>query len=156
MFRRVADALAEPDRGYGADDEQVKETAQRFFEIMATLEYLPNSPTLMNAGTGTGTLSACFVLPLADSMEGIMGAAHDAAMVQKFGGGTGFALSETAPEGRPHQDNTRQGVRPHRCAQASVFRLHPRNTRRQTGRRKHGRYGCPPPGHPGIHRLQAG
>ena len=99
MFRRVADALAEPDRGYGADDEQVKETAQRFFEIMATLEYLPNSPTLMNAGTGAGTLSACFVLPLADSMEGIMGAAHDAAMVQKFGGGTGFALSELRRKG---------------------------------------------------------
>ena len=99
MFRRVADALAEPDRRYGANDEQVKETAQRFFEIMATLEYLPNSPTLMNAGTGAGTLSACFVLPLSDSMEGIMGAAHDAAMVQKFGGGTGFALSELRRKG---------------------------------------------------------
>ena len=99
MFRRVADALAEPDRQYGATDEQVEETAQRFFEIMATLEYLPNSPTLMNAGTGAGTLSACFVLPLTDSMEGIMGAAHDAAMVQKFGGGTGFALSELRRKG---------------------------------------------------------
>ncbi len=99
MFRRVADALAEPDRRYGANDQQVRETAQRFFEIMATLEYLPNSPTLMNAGTGAGTLSACFVLPLSDSMEGIMGAAHDAAMVQKFGGGTGFALSELRRKG---------------------------------------------------------
>ena len=99
MFRRVADALAEPDRQYGATDEQVEETAQRFYEIMATLEYLPNSPTLMNAGTGAGTLSACFVLPLSDSMEGIMGAAHDAAMVQKFGGGTGFALSELRRKG---------------------------------------------------------
>ena len=99
MFRRVADALAEPDRRYGATDEQVEETAQRFYEIMATLEYLPNSPTLMNAGTGAGTLSACFVLPLTDSMEGIMGAAHDAAMVQKFGGGTGFALSELRRKG---------------------------------------------------------
>ena len=99
MFRRVADSLAQPDRNYGADDEQVTKTAQRFFELMATLEYLPNSPTLMNAGTGAGTLSACFVLPLADSMEGIMGAAHDAAMVQKFGGGTGFALSELRRKG---------------------------------------------------------
>ena len=99
MFSRVADALAEPDRRHGADDEKVNKTAKQFFEIMATLEYLPNSPTLMNAGTGAGTLSACFVLPLADSMEGIMGAAHDAAMVQKFGGGTGFALSELRRKG---------------------------------------------------------
>ncbi len=99
MFRRVANALAEPDRRYGANEEQVRETADAFFRCMASLEYLPNSPTLMNAGTGAGTLSACFVLPLTDSMEGIMGAAHDAAMVQKYGGGTGFALSELRQKG---------------------------------------------------------
>ncbi len=100
MFRRVADALAEPDgRKYGKSPAQVKAVADEFYRAMASLEYLPNSPTLMNAGTGAGTLSACFVLPLTDSMEGIMGAAHDAAMVQKFGGGTGFALSEIRPKG---------------------------------------------------------
>ncbi len=101
MWRRVADALAEPDRKYGKSPAQVKETAEQFYRAMASLEYLPNSPTIMNAGTGAGTLSACFVLPLTDSMEGIMGAAHDAAMVQKFGGGTGFALSEIRPKGAP-------------------------------------------------------
>ena len=69
--------------------------------MMASLKFLPNSPTMMNAGTGAGTLSACFVLPLTDSMEGIMRAAHDAAMVQKFGGGTGFALSELRPKDSP-------------------------------------------------------
>ncbi|MSQ35183.1 MAG: adenosylcobalamin-dependent ribonucleoside-diphosphate reductase [Dehalococcoidia bacterium] len=100
MFRRVADALAEPDgRKYGRSPAQVRSVADEFYRAMASLEYLPNSPTLMNAGTGAGTLSACFVLPLKDSMEGIMGAAHDAAMVQKFGGGTGFALSEIRPKG---------------------------------------------------------
>ena len=70
-----------------------------FLEIMQSLEFLPNSPTLMNAGTGQGTYSACFVLPLEDSMEGIMKAATDAAMVQKFGGGTGFSLSKIRPRG---------------------------------------------------------
>ena len=99
MFRRVAKALAAPELSYEKTPEEVAEIEEGFFRIMASLEYLPNSPTMMNAGTGAGTLSACFVLPLQDSMEGIMGAAHDAAMVQKFGGGTGFALSELRPRG---------------------------------------------------------
>jgi len=99
MFRRVAKALAAPEFKYEKTPSEVAAIEERFFEMMASLEYLPNSPTMMNAGTGAGTLSACFVLPLTDSMEGIMGAAHDAAMVQKFGGGTGFALSELRPTG---------------------------------------------------------
>ena len=99
MFRRVAKALAAPELKYEKTPGEVADIEESFFQIMASLEYLPNSPTMMNAGTGAGTLSACFVLPLTDSMEGIMGAAHDAAMVQKFGGGTGFALSELRPTG---------------------------------------------------------
>lgn len=99
MFRRVASALATPDAAYGASKAEVARIENEFYQAMATLEYVPNSPTLMNAGTGQGTLSACFVLPLEDTMEGIMKAAHDAAMVQKFGGGTGFSLSEIRPSG---------------------------------------------------------
>ena len=99
MFRRVARALAAPEFKYEKTPDEVAAIEESFFQMMASLEYLPNSPTMMNAGTGAGTLSACFVLPLKDSMEGIMGAAHDAAMVQKFGGGTGFALSELRPKG---------------------------------------------------------
>ncbi len=99
MFRRVAKALASADADYGASAAEVEQLENEFYEAMAALEYVPNSPTLMNAGTGQGTLSACFVLPLEDTMEGIMKAAHDAAMVQKFGGGTGFALSEIRPSG---------------------------------------------------------
>jgi ribonucleoside-diphosphate reductase alpha chain len=99
MFRRVAKALAAPEFKYEKTPDEVAQIEEGFFQMMASLEYLPNSPTLMNAGTGAGTLSACFVLPLHDSMEGIMGAAHDAAMVQKFGGGTGFALTELRPKG---------------------------------------------------------
>ena len=101
MFIRVAKALAKPEKSYGLDDIGVKQIENLFYQSMASLEFLPNSPTLMNAGTGAGTLSACFVLPLTDSMEGIMKAAHDAAMVQKFGGGTGFSLSEIRPTGTP-------------------------------------------------------
>jgi ribonucleoside-diphosphate reductase alpha chain len=99
MFRRVAKALAAPEHNYEKTPDEVAIFEQDIYQMMARLEYLPNSPTLMNAGTGAGTLSACFVLPLNDSMEGIMDAAHDAAMVQKFGGGTGFALSELRPTG---------------------------------------------------------
>lgn len=101
MFIRVAKALTKPEKDYGLNDSQMKKIENLFYQSMASLEFLPNSPTLMNAGTGAGTLSACFVLPLSDSMEGIMKAAHDAAMVQKFGGGTGFSLSDIRPTGTP-------------------------------------------------------
>ena len=101
MFHRVADALASPELEYGKTQEETKEISTEFYQMMSSLKFLPNSPTLMNAGTGAGTLSACFVLPLTDSMEGIMSAARDAAMVQKFGGGTGFALSEIRPKNSP-------------------------------------------------------
>ena len=99
MFKRVAKAIASVEPMYGVLDVEKDLSESDFFDIMSNLEFLPNSPTLMNAGTKQGTLSACFVLPLEDSMEGIMKAATDAAMVQKFGGGTGFSLSKIRPRG---------------------------------------------------------
>ena len=100
LFRRVADSIASVDRNwYCALPVEVELLSKEFYDIMSNLEFLPNSPTLMNAGTEQGTLSACFVLPLEDNMEGIMKAATDAAMVQKFGGGTGFSLSKIRPKG---------------------------------------------------------
>lgn len=80
------------------EDESVKEA---FFWMMRSLDFLPNTPTLVNAGTGRGTLSACFVLPVGDTMQGIVKASHDQAMVQKFGGGTGFSVSDIRPKGYP-------------------------------------------------------
>jgi ribonucleoside-diphosphate reductase alpha chain len=99
LFRRVAHALAKVESQYETLPSDIVMLEDKFFEMMYNLEFLPNSPTLMNAGTAEGTLSACFVLPLEDSMQGIMKAATDAALVQKFGGGTGFALSKIRPRG---------------------------------------------------------
>ncbi|MBF8268237.1 MAG: nrdZ [Dehalococcoidia bacterium] len=100
MFRRVARAIAQMETLYNPQGD-VARWEEEFYGVMARMELLPNSPTLMNAGTGAGTLSACFVIGLEDSMEGIMETAKEAALVQKFGGGTGFSLSGIRPKGAP-------------------------------------------------------
>jgi len=96
LFTRVAKAVAQPDRKYHGNPKQSEKT---FHDMMAKLEFVPNTPTLFNAGTRLGQLSACFVLPVEDSLEGIFGAAKNMAIIEKSGGGVGFDFSRLRPKG---------------------------------------------------------
>jgi len=96
LFERVAKAIAKVDKTFGENPEKTEKT---FYQMMAKLEFLPNTPTLFNAGTDIGQLSACFVLPVHDSLDGIFTTVKNMALIEQTGGGVGFNFSALRPKG---------------------------------------------------------
>ncbi|MGC8699645.1 MAG: adenosylcobalamin-dependent ribonucleoside-diphosphate reductase [Candidatus Micrarchaeia archaeon] len=99
LFTRVANNIAGVESRYGASEEDIAKLAKEYYDAMTRFDFMPNSPTLMNAGTRLGQLSACFVLPVGDSITEIFDAVKWAALVHQSGGGTGFSFSRLRPNG---------------------------------------------------------
>jgi len=98
MFLRVAKNIASVEKQYSVSDAEIRATEKKFFDIMTDLDFLPNSPTLMNAGRELQQLAACFVLPIGDSMASIFEALKETALIQKSGGGVGYSFSNIRPK----------------------------------------------------------
>lgn len=147
LFRRVAKTIAAVDKKYGGNPRETEET---FYQAMCNLEFLPNSPTLMNAGTPIGQLSACFVLPIEDNIKSIFTTLRNMAIIQQSGGGTGFSFSKLRQRG--DRVKSTEGVA---SGPVSFMQIYDRTTDviKQGGRRRGANMGVLHCTHPDIEEF---